>query len=245
MFLIPKDSWEIRTTAKKGRGIFALKDIGAGVVIGDYLGKVILESEEEKYEKKHGFYSMWYHNDVSIFPDPKKPGIHLVNHSCAPNCWMYTYKGHTLYSAIRKIFKGEELTISYLIGPQDDECKPCSDICRCESDFCAQTMHMPEKYYNAWIAYDDNREKKSKGKRVKLNTQLPHLKSYPKSIRDNQLYILIGNEKKKPGIYSDKKLPSVLEIRARIRETGKPLHFNKLNLTVYGVTNNLLISKAN
>src|SRR5579871_5079449 len=125
MFLLSPDYWEIKKTKNKGKGVFAKKNIIAGTIIGDYLGKIIRKDDEEKYEDKYGFYAMYYHGRATIFPEVKQPGIHLINHSCMPNCYMYTYQGHTLYFALRRIFAGEELTVSYLVSPLDDDCSPC------------------------------------------------------------------------------------------------------------------------
>src|SRR5581483_9972728 len=239
MFLIPKDYWKVKKTKKKGLGVFATKDIEAGTVIGDYLGKIIHPDKEDDYEKKHGFYSMYYHTKASIFPNPKSLGIHLINHSCAPNSWMYTYKGHTLYFSIRKIFKGEEITISYLLGPQDTDCAPCTDICKCGSFNCSQTMHMPKKKYEAWISHDEKVDKKTKREKVSLNTKLSPLPDYPKHIQDEKIFTLIGSSQKKPVNYLETKLPSLSEVRKRIRKTGRYAHFEKLNLTLYGVSDNV------
>ncbi len=245
MFLLPHSYWKIQETKKKGKGVFAVKDIEPGVVIGDYLGRVIHPDKEDIYEKKHGFYSMYYHDTASIFPDPKSEGIHLINHSCAPNCWMYTYKGHTLYFSIRKIFIGEEITISYLLGPQDKDCNPCTDQCRCESLNCTQTMHMPEKKYHAWVSHDKKTHKKTKAQKVTINTKLSALSGYPKHIPDEKIYTLLGSQKKKAVDYNDKKLPSVSEVRKRLRKTGRYVHFKKLNITLYGVSDGLFLAKAN
>src|SRR5476651_958428 len=110
MFILPPEYLDVRKTEDRGNGVFAKKDIPAGTIIGDYLGKLIREEEEEKYEDEKCFYLMYYSNKASIFPDGKKPGIHLINHSCEPNTYMYTYQGRTLYFALRQIFAGEELT---------------------------------------------------------------------------------------------------------------------------------------
>lgn len=244
MFLLPKTHWKVIKTKSKGKGVFATADIEAGTVIGDYLGKVISSKEEEEYEKKHGFYSMYYHDKATIFPNPKADGIHLINHSCAPNCWMYTYKGHTLYFSIRKIFKGEEITISYLLAPQDKDCKPCTDHCLCGSFNCSQTMHMPKIKYDAWTTLDDATDKKTKAEKITVNTQLQPLKAYPKNIADNKLYTLIGNPEKNPVTYTDSKLPSKTELRTRIRKTGRHLRFPKVGITVYGVNDNVLLASA-
>lgn len=244
MFLLPKTHWEVRKAKSKGKGVFAKKDIPAGVVIGDYIGKVIHTDDEENYEKKYGFYCMYFHRNASIFPDPKDDGIHLINHSCAPNSWMYTYKGHTLYFSLRKIFKGEELTISYLIGPQDKECSPCDDICRCGSVVCTQTMHMPEKKYDEWRKYDDRLSKKTKREVVSVGKILPKLKDYPSIIPDDSLYTLFGAQDKKPEVYKDKTLPSQEELRKRIRETGKYIELKNLNLMILGISDGIIISTS-
>lgn len=243
MFLLDSSYWEVQKTKSKGKGVFAKKDILPGTVIGDYIGTVIYPKDETRFEKKHGFYTMYFHKNASIFPNPKDDGIHLINHACAPNCWMFTYKGHTLYFSIRKIFKGEEITISYLLGPQEDECSPCKDQCKCGSIICSQTMHMPEKRYSAWLKHDEKITKKSKYERVKMGNSLPPLSSYPTSITDDSVYTLLGSQDKKPVSYEDSVLPTQKELRKRIRETGKYIHLKKLQMTVMGISDGVVFSK--
>lgn len=179
MFLIPEDFWEVRQTKDKGRGVFAKKDINPGVVIGDYIGKVYESAKEDFYFKDKDLYLMYYSDEAFIYPDLKKKGIHLLNHSCTPNCWMYTYKGHTLFYALRKIFAGEELTISYQLPPQKNELK-----CFCQSDKCKNTMHLTEEEYQSWLKVHALQSKKTKRAPIKYGKVLPLLKSYPKNILD-------------------------------------------------------------
>ena len=113
MFLIPEDFWEVRKTAEKGLGVFAKKEILAGTVIGDYLGKVIKTAEYDLERDAKGLFLMYLNDSASIYPDLSKPGIHLLNHSCEPNCWIYCFRGHTLFFALRNIKKGEELYCHY------------------------------------------------------------------------------------------------------------------------------------
>jgi len=244
MFLVPSTFWEVRKTTSKGKGVFAKKDILPGTVIGDYIGEVIRPKDEVRYEKKHGFYTMYFHKNASIFPNPKEDGVHLINHSCAPNCWMFTYKGHTLYFAIRKIFKGEEITISYLLGPQEDECSPCNDQCKCGSIICSQTMHMPEKRYSAWLEHDKKVTQKTKYERVKIGINLPQLSDYPSTISDSPVYTLLGSQGKKPVSYEDSVLPPQKELRKRIRETGRYIHLKKLHMTVMGISDGVVFTKS-
>ena len=48
MFLLNTDYWEVKESEKKGRGVFVKKDITAGTVIGDYLGKIVSDDDETK-----------------------------------------------------------------------------------------------------------------------------------------------------------------------------------------------------
>src|SRR5687768_10758672 len=84
MFLLDASYWEVKTTKEKGRGVFAKKDIAPGIVIADYLGRVIKTAEEDTSEKD-GLYLLYYHDYASIYPaDLEAEGFHLVNHSCVP-----------------------------------------------------------------------------------------------------------------------------------------------------------------
>lgn len=192
MFLINDNFWEIKKTKEKGLGVFAKKGIEAGTVVGDYLGKVIKTAQYDLDKDKEGLYLMYYSDDASIYPDLKKPGAHLLNHSCTPNCWIYIYKGHTLFFALKKIEPGEELTISYLLSPKDD-CNPCTHDCKCSSEFCTGTMHLSKDKYRKWQKFQNSQKKKTKAAKVVFGKNLPKLASYPKSIPNNPIYAAITN----------------------------------------------------
>jgi len=157
MFLIKDDFWQVKRTKEKGLGIFAKKGIEAGTIIGDYLGKVIETARYDFNNDKDGLYLMYYTDEASIYPNLKKPGIHLLNHSCAPNCWIYTYQYHTLFFALRNIKPTEELTISYLLSPKGKSCNPCKHICKCNSKFCTGTMHLSKDKYKKWQKFQDTK----------------------------------------------------------------------------------------
>lgn len=244
MFLIPKSHWEVKDVPGMGQGAFAKKDIPAGTIIGDYIGKMLRPEEENNVDNNGHFYLMYYHDRASVYPDLKKPGIHMLNHSCAPNCWMYTYRGHTLFFAIRNIFKGEEFTVSYLLSPLDKTCKPCTHLCACSSPICFQTMHLSQKRFDEWDAFHEKESKKTPREKVKFGETLPVLSSYPKNIPDDSMYVLFGAEKHLPVKVELKALPSKHEVRKIIRETGRTIQFSKLNLRVLGVYEDMLISKS-
>lgn len=244
MFLIPPTSWEVKEVPDHGKGVFVKKEIAPGTIIGDYVGRVIRPQEEDTVEKGAHFYLMYYHDYASIYPDLTKPGIHLLNHSCAPNTWMYTYKGHTLYFAIRRIFPGEQLTVSYQISPQDKHCAPCTHVCSCDSVLCFQTMHLSERRYNEWAEFHDKEEQKTKRERVTFGEILPPLDTYPEYLPDNSLYTLFGARNELSVKLMDKKVPPRNEIRKIIRDTGRTIQFARLNLKVHGVFENLVITSS-
>lgn len=150
MFLIHKNFYQIKNTKDKGRGVFAKKDIKAKTIIGEYTGEKI---EIEKYDlekDKDGLYLMFLDDKYAIYPDLKSGDIHLINHSCKPNCWILNSGGKVYFFSLRDIKVGEELTISYLLPPKDKTCDPCNHDCKCESKKCTGTMHQSKENFVKW-----------------------------------------------------------------------------------------------
>ncbi len=192
MFLISADYWEIQKTKEKGRGVFTKKEIKKGTIIGDYLGKVINIAEYDLDLDKYGLYLMYYSDQASIYPDVTKPGIHLFNHACQPNCWICIYRGHTLFFALRNIAPGEELTISYLLSPKDDTCNPCTHDCKCGNKLCTGTMHLPKDKYEKWQKFQNEEKKKTRSEKVVFGKNLPKLTHYPEKIPDSPIYAIMS-----------------------------------------------------
>lgn len=188
MFLLKNDYWQIKPTKEKGFGVFAKKEIKSGTIIGDYLGKVIKTVEYDLDNDKDGLYLMYFTDQASIYPNLKKPGPHLLNHSCTPNCWIYTYRSHTLFFALRNIKPGEEITISYLLSPKDATCKPCTHTCKCSSKLCTGTMHLSKDKYERWQKFQNLEKKNNKTGKVVFGKNLPKLTYYPKKIPNNPIY---------------------------------------------------------
>lgn len=242
MFLLPDDYWEVRNTPKKGRGVFAKKNIEGGTVIGDYLGRILKDDDPEK--ENEGFYEMSYTDDTSIWPNINSNGIHLINNSCTPNCFMYSYKDHMLYFALRKIFAGEELTVSYCLSPIDNDCSPCHHTCHCGSEFCTGSMHLTKEHYDRWKAFDDSCRKDLVIPPFSFGDELPKLTSYPKTIEDDDVFPLFGAQNKETYTLLDTKLPPNHELRKLIRETGQRLAFTNINMTVCGMIDNHIFCKT-
>lgn len=243
MILLNKDSWEAVTTKLKGKGLFAKKDLDPGIVVGDYLGKVVRTAEVDLTSEKGNFYLMYYHDQASIYPDLEKPGIHLVNHSCEPNLGFFTFQGHILFFTLRKIFAGEELSVNYMLSPKDSFCEPCNHICKCGSKFCTKSMHLFQERYQKWRDFQTLQEKKTKKKRISYNKGLPALESYPKLVPDHPIYSLFGTTTKPAKVLTDINLPTSANLRKLIRQSGKRLEFPNLNKRILAIEKDLVISE--
>ena len=93
MFLIKKDFWQIKKTKSKGRGIFAKKKIKGKTIIGEYTGTKVKIEKYDLEQDKAGLYLMFLNDKYAIYPDLTKIDIHLINHSCEPNCWILNVSG--------------------------------------------------------------------------------------------------------------------------------------------------------
>ncbi|OGK40507.1 hypothetical protein A3A74_02860 [Candidatus Roizmanbacteria bacterium RIFCSPLOWO2_01_FULL_35_13] len=241
MFLLPDSYIEIKKTGKKGRGVFAKKDVRAGTIIGDFLGKIVNDEEADKLEKKYGLYATYFDEYRSIFPNLKQNGVHLINHSCMPNCDVYPYEAHLLFFAARYIFAGEELTISYGIeGPST--AKDTNYPCFCDSLLCNGTMFIAKKNREEIEAFF---EKKLNifAKIIKTNTVLKKLSAYPEHIQDFDFINLYANLDKKPYVLKSHKLPNLEENRKIMRQTGRIIYFYKLQIKIIAVNKLVVISQ--
>ncbi len=243
MFLLPIDYYEIKKTRNKGCGVFAKRDIEAGTVIGDYVGILITEKEEAEYEKKYGLYGRYLNNNLTIFPkNPKRIGIHKINHSCSPNCEVFTYKNHILYFALRKIFKGEEFTIDYALD-KPDKSDFTSYPCHCNSIFCRGTLHASDHLGVRWEKACKKRLKK--GLLSVKSAELTPLSGYPQRIPDRKLYDLYPNTVKQPTYIPSENKPDIGKIREAIRTKGTRIRIRQTGLTIYAVVENRIIAQIN
>lgn len=239
MLLLPASHYQIKKTRKKGRGVFVVKEIPGGAIIGDYLGLLIKDAQAEIMERKYSnaCYAMDYNNNgLSIFPvDIRAAGLHLINHSCAPNCEAYFYQGHTLYFALRRILPGEELTISYDFDPDNSDQKEHLFPCFCGSLFCRGTMYVSAARLRRYHDFYRQESKGQKFKTLKAGEILRPLEKYPASIKDNSIFNLFANPDASPVIYQDMKMPSRQELRRRLRASGRILNFQRLGLKVSAI----------
>ncbi|MEX2683007.1 MAG: SET domain-containing protein [Candidatus Sigynarchaeota archaeon] len=112
-------------SAEKGRGAFATRDIKAGEIL-DVAHVVIITAKEFEYIEKTVL-----NNYTFDWGDPDDPSVKTLaiamspcefcNHSYAPNaCYKndYVHKA-IIFTAIKDIKKGEEITVNYNGKPDD------------------------------------------------------------------------------------------------------------------------------
>mgnify|MGYP001558351821 CR=1 FL=1 len=61
--------------------------------------------------------------------------------------------------SLKDIKVGEELTISYLLPPNDGTCNPCTHKCKCGSEKCTGTMHQSLAEFNKWQKFQEELKK--------------------------------------------------------------------------------------
>ena len=114
---------------KKGRGLYASKDIKAGTKVIDYIGKLITKKqteESDKYDNGKPIYLFTINKRYDLDGDFSWNTAGLINHSCDNNC-DYDGKGLKIWvKAIKDIKKGEELSYDYGFSfDQDFKNYPC------------------------------------------------------------------------------------------------------------------------
>ncbi len=249
MFIIPKSYYRIKTLRNTGRGVFATHDIDAGTVLGDYLGTIIRPDSSD--ESIDGLYDMRGGLRYDILANPKHDGVHLVNHSCANNCDAYPYQGHILYVAIRKIFKGEEITVNYSLYVAEEKDMTCGErACHCGSKICTGTMYENQVRYDTWYEAWEKLVRREFGpwyRKVpgKYGAKLAPLAAYPAEINTDipKIYPNIFGSEARPTLRrTDTTLPSLREMKNIIRKTGRQLSFPKIHLTIYGIRDDVVLA---
>ncbi|XP_059812872.1 histone-lysine N-methyltransferase 2A isoform X3 [Hypanus sabinus] len=119
-----------------GRGLFCKRNIDAGEMVIEYSGTVIrsvLTDKREKYYDSKGIGCYMFRIDDYEVVDATMHGnaARFINHSCEPNCYSRVInvdgQKHIVIFAVRKIYRGEELTYDYKFPIEDASNKlPCN-----------------------------------------------------------------------------------------------------------------------
>ncbi|XP_053502373.1 histone-lysine N-methyltransferase 2A isoform X2 [Ictalurus furcatus] len=131
-----RDSVGVYRSAIHGRGLFCKKNIDAGEMVIEYSGNVIrsvLTDKREKYYDAKGIGCYMFRIDDYEVVDATMHGnsARFINHSCEPNCYSRVVnidgQKHIVIFALRKIYRGEELTYDYKFPIEEPGNKlPCN-----------------------------------------------------------------------------------------------------------------------
>nr|XP_057902368.1 histone-lysine N-methyltransferase 2A isoform X2 [Doryrhamphus excisus] len=130
-----------------GRGLFCKRNIEAGEMVIEYAGTVIrsvLTDKREKYYDGKGIGCYMFRIDDFDVVDATMQGNagRFINHSCEPNCYSRVInvdgRKHIVIFALRKIYRGEELTYDYKFPIEDDESKL---RCNCGTRRCRRFLN--------------------------------------------------------------------------------------------------------
>jgi SET domain-containing protein len=138
---------QVRNSPVHGLGVFALRPLPAGSVIGSYEGRRYSEAEAKSRRWNQSLTYVFGLSDGSLI-DGSEGGnaTQHINHSCAPNCAAYEVDGddgvpviciETLY----EIEAGEELFLDYSLDAEAPE--PSAFECCCGAAECRGSMLAP------------------------------------------------------------------------------------------------------
>uniref|UniRef100_A0A3B5JYT2 [histone H3]-lysine(4) N-methyltransferase n=1 Tax=Takifugu rubripes TaxID=31033 RepID=A0A3B5JYT2_TAKRU len=123
-----KEAVGVYRSAIHGRGLFCKRNIEAGEMVIEYAGIVIrsvLTDKREKYYDSKGIGCYMFRIDDFDVVDATMHGnaARFINHSCEPNCYSRVInvegRKHIVIFALRKIYRGEELTYDYKFPIED------------------------------------------------------------------------------------------------------------------------------
>ncbi|XP_028678866.1 histone-lysine N-methyltransferase 2A [Erpetoichthys calabaricus] len=142
-----KEAVGVYRSAIHGRGLFCKRNIDAGEMVIEYSGIVIrsvLTDKREKYYDSKGIGCYMFRIDDFDVVDATMHGnaARFINHSCEPNCYsrVINVEGqkHIVIFALRKIYRGEELTYDYKFPIEDANNKL---HCNCGAKRCRRFLN--------------------------------------------------------------------------------------------------------
>ncbi|XP_042291326.1 histone-lysine N-methyltransferase 2B isoform X4 [Thunnus maccoyii] len=144
---ISKEAVGVYRSQIHGRGLFCKRNIDAGEMVIEYAGTVIravLTDKREKYYDSKGIGCYMFRIDDFDVVDATMQGnaARFINHSCEPNCYSRVInvdgRKHIVIFALRKIYRGEELTYDYKFPIEDENSKL---HCNCGTRRCRRFLN--------------------------------------------------------------------------------------------------------
>ena len=116
-------------------GVYAGESIPANRKVIEYTGQRISNREASRRDGGRHTYLFELDRHWTLDGSIGGSGAEIINHSCEPNLIARVMKGHILYMSLRRIRRGEELTVNYNFAA-DSSAGPC----RCGARNCRGTM---------------------------------------------------------------------------------------------------------
>jgi len=140
---------EIKGSGIHRHGVFARRGIPKGIIITEYVGRIISKDESAKIQEEMiskykddadnnaATYIFNISDDEDLDGDVPENDARFINHSCEPNC-EYVIEGKRVFiRSIKDIKKGEEITYNYGFELEEDDLYEFKDHpCRCGSKDC-------------------------------------------------------------------------------------------------------------
>lgn len=118
-------------------GVYAAEAIPRGRKVIEYTGERISRRETRKRANERELNYLFTLSPYwTVDGGVGGSGAEFINHSCTPNCQARIVKDHILYFSLRDIRKGEELTVDYNFGADEE-----TAACKCGSRGCRGTIN--------------------------------------------------------------------------------------------------------
>jgi len=112
-------------------GVYAAEDIPKRRKVIEYTGEKINRKETKRRAESNLNYLFTLNKYWTIDGGVGGSGAEFINHRCAPNCFSQIIKGHIIYMSKRKIKQGEELTVDYHFGTDEEHIACCCGSKKC------------------------------------------------------------------------------------------------------------------
>jgi SET domain-containing protein len=119
-----------------GKGCFSTVHFQSRKKIAEYTGERISDLEARRRSKRRKLRICGIDENWSLDGSRGGNGTHYINHSCSPNAFMRSTRGHILFFALRDIYPGEEITVDYGTTLHKDSKK-----CFCGASLCRGTIN--------------------------------------------------------------------------------------------------------
>ena len=127
---------EIRQSPINGKGCFSTVRFLSRRKIAEYTGERISDSEALRRGGRRKLRICGIDEKWSLDGSRGGNGTHYINHSCSPNAFMQSMRGHIVFCALRDIEPGQEITVDYGTTMHKN-----SKRCSCGSARCRGTIN--------------------------------------------------------------------------------------------------------